>query len=116
LTHKHTTPTRLARIERALHRIEHALNISTNMEIEQMIDLSRIIQEVSETRGVAASTKALVTKLKAKIEELAGQVSDPADQQKINELAAELGVANDEIAAAVAENPDTGGSTGGVVG
>ncbi len=100
---------RLARIERKLDAIMRAQNLEIEMEFEQMVDLSNITREVEETRGATASTKVLVKGLYAKIKEL--KSNNPAEQAKIDELAASLQASQDELASAVEENP--AGSTGG---
>lgn len=113
----------LRRIERLLRELLRAQNIELEMEYEQMLDLSNITREVEETKGGVASAKKAFELLGKKIDELKGQISNPADQAKVDELSAGLQAAQDDLAAAIAANPDanevgTGatGSTGASIG
>lgn len=83
-----------------------------------MLDLTNITREVEETKGGVASAKKAFELLGKKIDELKGQITDPDAQAKIDELSAGLQAAQDELANAIAANPDAseppaGGSIGG---
>jgi hypothetical protein len=105
---------RLAVMDRKLDALLIAQNIELNLEIQNMADFSELIAKVEKINGTVASTKVTIQGFKAKIEELAGQISDTDDQAKVMELAASIGAIEGELAAAIAANPDTGGSQGGV--
>lgn len=101
---------RLGRMERLLNLLLDRSAFEIGMEIQNMINLDDLIREVEETKGAAASSKVLIKGLYQKIREL--KVPDPAVQAKLNELAASLQSAQDELASAVETDPDSGGETG----
>lgn len=103
---------RLRGIERTLNRLMNRSDIEIGLETLQMINLSKIGREVTETRGAAASAKLALEKLSAKIKELADQMTSPEDQAAVDALADELDAAQADIAAAIAANPGTTGPTG----
>lgn len=114
---------RLIRVERvgaALHPKVNALlrasDLEILMELEQMADFKDLADNVAKIKGTVASTKAFIQGLKTKIEELAAGMDDTQDQAAVMALAAELGSTEADLAAAIAANPDPGGSTGGVGG
>lgn len=101
----------LTRIERKVDELLRRSGIELEMEFEHMLNVDKLVAEVEETQGAAASTKVLIKGLYTEIRAL--KVSDPAAQAKIDELASKLQAAQDELASAVeAEAP--GGSTGGI--
>lgn len=111
-SHEATVERLLRSIHRNQYKIMSALNLTINMEIEQMADFAKLIAEVEATRGAAESTRIFVEGLEAKIADVAADMNDEDDQAKVEELASQLAKIRESLPKAVAANP--GGSTGGI--
>lgn len=73
-----------------------------------------LIKEVADARGGRESAKVMIAGLVEELKAAKAAMADPADQAKIDALAAELEASEAAFADAVVANP--GGSTGGVSG
>jgi hypothetical protein len=78
-------------------------------EKEMALNVDFITEQVARMPAVLEGTKKLLGDLHAEIESLKGQMQDPADQAKIDELANSVRDNIDNWAAAVAVNTDAHG-------
>lgn len=89
---------RFDRIDHALRRVMHALEITLNLEEHQMADLSAITAEIAQNTDVVVSAITLLSNLSTQIRELS---TDPAALQA---LADQIDANNSALAEAVAAN------------
>lgn len=102
---------RMARVlNRKLDSLLSASNLTIELEIMNMADFKELADTVAKIKGTVNSSKAVISGLRARIEEMAAGFNDTADQAAIMALSAELGASEAELARAIATEP--GGSTG----
>lgn len=99
---------KLERMHGDLHQVKNALFTLLIRSRKIMADLSRLTQEVAESRGAVQSAITLIRGLRQQI------IDAGTDPAKLEELANSLDQDQRDLAEAVAEND--GGSTGGVGG
>lgn len=116
----------LARLERKLDALMSAQNLELLMEMTEMADFKKLIEEVRATKGAADSTRKFVQGLESRLSEMSSNMNDDEDQRQVEELSKELAAIRETLPHAVEENTDTGvpgsgqsnpgGSTGGIQG
>jgi hypothetical protein len=84
--------------QQALAQILDKLNLVLQNQKQMGQELVKLTQEVTETKTVMASAKALIDGFKARLDEAIG------DKAKLVELSNELDTSSNELAAAVAAN------------
>lgn len=75
-----------------------------NMERQMALDLAALEAAVAKNTEVDESASVLLDALTAEIKRLADQSTNPAEQARLNELAASLAARNDALSAAVLKN------------
>ncbi len=85
-----------------LNRLETIAILLDERTNEMALDLTRIKQEVEETKSVAASAIALINSISETLRNL--PIQNEADQATVNALADELDAQNNTLAAAVVAN------------
>lgn len=69
-----------------------------------MIDVSAIVAEVAKAKGLSASVKTFIAELRSAL--AAELANDPATQASVDALVVDLASHNQELADAMAANPD----------
>lgn len=69
-----------------------------------MVDISSMIAEVTRAKGLGASVKAFIAELRSAL--AAELANDPATQASVDALVVDLAGHNQELADAMAANPD----------